>query len=256
MESFITEIKRLREEKGITLEDISKKTRISINYLERIEKGDLEFLPYQYVKGFFKAYAKCIGISVQEVEEKVEELGKAKKKAEEEEKEQKEEEIKLYSEKSAKLKEVKKKIYISAVLVILIGIIIYVGSAVKPDKREIRALDEETFKSIKIAEDKSISEKIPKALEQRKPFQLEVLANEETWVRFIIDKNETKEYILTTGNRLKFEAYDMIEMRIGKTRGLSLFLNGKDLGILGPANTLVWELIHTSEGIKSKELRR
>ena len=55
---------------------------------------------------------------------------------------------------------------------------------------------------------------------------------------------------------MSFEADEAITMKIGKSQGITLFLNGKELGILGPPETLVWELIITKEGIKSKKLRK
>ena len=81
MENLFEEYKKIRIRKKITLEQITKKTRISKEYLEKIERGDLEFLPYPYVKGFIKVYAKYIGINLQELEKKFDELGKVERKA-------------------------------------------------------------------------------------------------------------------------------------------------------------------------------
>ena len=57
-------LKRAREQKNQTLEDIAKTTRIPIRHLESIETGDFEALPGRtYAIGFAKSYARTVGLS-------------------------------------------------------------------------------------------------------------------------------------------------------------------------------------------------
>ena len=77
-----------------------------------------------------------------------------------------------------------------------------------------------------------------------------------TWFSINIDGDNEREFTLRKGNKLNFKANESITMRIGKSQGVILFLDGKEQGILGPPDTLVWELIITQEGIKSKRLRK
>ncbi|MBW1708329.1 MAG: helix-turn-helix domain-containing protein [Deltaproteobacteria bacterium] len=52
-------LRRQREEKGITLEEVSKATKIPVSNLEALEIGDEDKLPAPvYVRGFLKAYAR------------------------------------------------------------------------------------------------------------------------------------------------------------------------------------------------------
>lgn len=61
-------LKRLREEAGIALAEISKATKIRKIYLEKIEAGKYDELPAEvYIKGFLKGYAQYLGIDVEEV---------------------------------------------------------------------------------------------------------------------------------------------------------------------------------------------
>jgi cytoskeleton protein RodZ len=56
-----------REERGIALRDISEQTRISVNYLEAIERSDYKRLPGGiFNRSFIKAYARCIGFDEKE----------------------------------------------------------------------------------------------------------------------------------------------------------------------------------------------
>ena len=57
------ELKTARLAKKITLETISKKTKIPVKYLESLEQDQFDVFPSQvYAKSFIRAYAKVIGM--------------------------------------------------------------------------------------------------------------------------------------------------------------------------------------------------
>ncbi|RCL90228.1 helix-turn-helix domain-containing protein, partial [bacterium] len=66
MNDFYKELKSIRIEKGIELEKIHKRTKISLSALHAIEKGMFEQLPYTYVRLFLRAYSLEIGIDPEE----------------------------------------------------------------------------------------------------------------------------------------------------------------------------------------------
>lgn len=52
-----------REEKGMSLEDVARQTRIPIRHLEHIERGEWEALPaITYSVGFARSYANVVGL--------------------------------------------------------------------------------------------------------------------------------------------------------------------------------------------------
>ncbi|MBN2831451.1 MAG: DUF4115 domain-containing protein [Candidatus Omnitrophica bacterium] len=55
-------LKRARKEKGLTLEDLQKKTKVRINILKAIEGEALINLSPVYLKGFIKIYCKALGL--------------------------------------------------------------------------------------------------------------------------------------------------------------------------------------------------
>ncbi|WP_447524918.1 helix-turn-helix domain-containing protein [Parasphingorhabdus sp. NYA22] len=56
-------LRRAREQKSLSLEDIAKKTRIPQRHLESIESGDFDALPGRtYAIGFAKSYARTVGL--------------------------------------------------------------------------------------------------------------------------------------------------------------------------------------------------
>ena len=62
LNQFADELKKLREENGLTLQQLANKTRIDLKFLEAIELGNFAFLPELYVKAFVKQYAKTVGM--------------------------------------------------------------------------------------------------------------------------------------------------------------------------------------------------
>lgn len=63
MESFGLYLKREREMRNISLDEISHVIKVSSSKLEAIENDDLSLLPaLPFVKGFIKAYAQHIGL--------------------------------------------------------------------------------------------------------------------------------------------------------------------------------------------------
>ncbi|QRG65423.1 helix-turn-helix domain-containing protein [Brevibacillus choshinensis] len=56
-------LQRAREEKGITLDDVQRITKIQKRYLEAIERGHFHVLPgHFYARAFIKSYAEAVGL--------------------------------------------------------------------------------------------------------------------------------------------------------------------------------------------------
>ena len=61
-------LKEAREEKGISIEDLQKVTKIQKRYLLAIEEGNLDTLPGKfYARAFVKSYAEAIGLDTDEL---------------------------------------------------------------------------------------------------------------------------------------------------------------------------------------------
>jgi transcriptional regulator with XRE-family HTH domain len=59
----IAELRRIRMAKGLSLTEISRRTRIGIGFLRKIEEGNLNGLPPGfYARAFVRAYSEAIGI--------------------------------------------------------------------------------------------------------------------------------------------------------------------------------------------------
>jgi len=57
-------LKKIRSDRRISLNDVSKNTKIQVKYLEYLENGEYDKLPPDvYVKGFIRSYAGYLGLS-------------------------------------------------------------------------------------------------------------------------------------------------------------------------------------------------
>ena len=63
MASFGENLRREREMRGVSLEEISSATKISLRFLHALEEEDFAKLPGGiFTRGFIRAYAKYLGL--------------------------------------------------------------------------------------------------------------------------------------------------------------------------------------------------
>jgi cytoskeletal protein RodZ len=68
MESIGQYLRRNREERAMSVEEVSRATRIPVGNLERLENDHFDDLPGEvFVRGFLKAYARALSIPVDDV---------------------------------------------------------------------------------------------------------------------------------------------------------------------------------------------
>jgi cytoskeletal protein RodZ len=68
MESIGRYLKRTREARAMSVEEVSRATRIPVPSIEKIEADHFDDLPGEvFVRGFLKAYARAVSLSVDEV---------------------------------------------------------------------------------------------------------------------------------------------------------------------------------------------
>lgn len=67
LKKFASDLKAYREKKKISLLHIANETRIHISNLERIEKGEFNFMPPPYIRAFLKQYIKSLGLDEKEM---------------------------------------------------------------------------------------------------------------------------------------------------------------------------------------------
>ena len=66
IETAGSRLKKIRQEMGLSLEDIQKKTRVHLNVLRAIEGDSISNLSPIYLKGFIKIYCGCLGLEAKD----------------------------------------------------------------------------------------------------------------------------------------------------------------------------------------------
>jgi len=68
MDSIGRYLKRTRETRAMSVEEVSRATRIPVASIDKIEADHFDDLPGEvFVRGFLKAYARAVSLSVDEV---------------------------------------------------------------------------------------------------------------------------------------------------------------------------------------------
>jgi len=67
LKTFAEDLKSIREEKNLSLRDISSKTRINISILENLETGEYNFQPQAYIRAFLKQYLAAMDLDVEDI---------------------------------------------------------------------------------------------------------------------------------------------------------------------------------------------
>ena len=232
--SFGRYLKRIRLENGISLEQVSRETRIGTDILLLIENQEHERLPAEvFVKGFIRSYAKVIAADGSEA-------------------------VRLYTESlqahhetakfEADLVKAGSKFW-PRLLVSLgaLGCIIFLSVAGLTHLRGKHHMDP-AVNPATVAEQtrKSGSEKRKEPADLPRPLpdvsdklMLDIQAVEKTWLKVIIDNQAPKEYTLETGEKVTLKAASNYNLLIGNAAGVELELNGQPVKIDGQRGEVV-----------------
>jgi cytoskeleton protein RodZ len=244
-ESFGKYIQAVRLEKGLSLEEVSAATRISVETLMLIESENMEqLLAPVYVMGFLRSISRNIGADGNKA-------------------------VSLYSHVVNAAKEqgrTARRFHGSGAGMLLGAIIIlcllgggaywYFNNLGKiSDRWNFWASVPESEKPAVIAEQpgtqsalegtpsenspKAEVQEAPPAVEKSQPLSLNVKAIKGTWMKVIADEKPPVEYHLKPGDRLGLEAASRYNLLIGNAAGVQLTLNGKDFPIFGKAGQTV-----------------
>jgi cytoskeletal protein RodZ len=268
MESFGQYLKQERERRGVSLEEINRRTRISLNILQALESGQTANLPTPVIlRGFIKGYAKTIGLDPAETLSRFAEESQAPPPA------------------PATVRSVPetKRPRVLPMAVITLGVIAavtvllrlvgeqapppLVGTPAPAPVPAAVSAPPETPAALTQTEPAAPAEgettlpgapaalplgaqpqaapvtqgPVPAAAARRpgEPHLLKVRALEQTWLRLARDDGSVNEYLLQPGEQVVWEAAQRFELTVGNAAGLVLSLNGKPVGPLGPRGQVV-----------------
>lgn len=67
MSTVIVTLRRARELRGMSLEDVADVTLINVKFLRALDAGQFSILPEAYVRAFLRGYASAVGLDPAEV---------------------------------------------------------------------------------------------------------------------------------------------------------------------------------------------
>jgi len=237
MESLGEYLKREREIRGITLEDISRVTKINLRMLKALEENEYTVLSAPlFVKGFIRAYCRFVGLDGDDAVLRYEQCLKA----------QEEEKVKIEALKDTPpLSRFLYVMIISVFLVFILALGIYTlfkGISNPAGHEEVVLVDSsESMTKPVLKGFNSGSEVSDRPLTQKgdEPLHLDITARELTWIQIAIDNGRPFEVLLKEGERVTWEAKEGFSLSIGNAGGVEVTFNGKPVGRLGETGQVV-----------------
>jgi cytoskeleton protein RodZ len=272
MESPGTRLKRLRLEKGISLEEVHKKTKVHLNILKAIEEDNLINFSPIYLKGFLKIYCKFLGLNPQDY---IPDYKEPEYKAVLADK------LKESASKSASflqitsntisrlkpyLKNLKRKNVIVALALIFVVIFFFkLGKTVSrrsasSKKARLVSAPRQTAratKSVRASQSDSATTKVERSsstvtIPQDKPvtvIKLGIRAKEDCWIQLKADGRMVFQNILKKGRYESWQADQKIEFSLGNAGVVDLEVNGKLVSNLGRRGQVIKNIVITREGL-------
>jgi transcriptional regulator with XRE-family HTH domain len=229
-ESLGKYLKRERENRKISLREVSKQIKVRELFLKAVEEDRRELLPsVTYVKGFLSAYAKYLGLDPNEVILRYETESKG--------------EPVIPPEAPPEKKILRKPKFLWMIGGVIIVGFIALYLLLSPSQPPVGPLPPkpEAKEIIPHLPPPPVSESLS-VLEER-GISLAVRAVERTWVAIQIDDQPVREATFQPGESFTYQAAKQIELVVGNAGGLDMTFNERRLEKIGESGEVVTVLL-------------
>ena len=243
-----------RERAGLSLEEVSQETRLSVKNLEYLETDNFEALPAKvYVRGFIRTYAAFLDLDVEHLLSKYEvQTGQTHRTKGD----LWEIEAEVVEEKLGSILPLKR--IIIPLLIVLVALLVAIfiftrgdrsedSSPVRPDAQEPAVVD---TVAVQPAEQRAVEEPQPEAPPEPMQLRLSATPTDSTWFELItistVDQHPattTFNFLLLPGRSRTFEATEAFVLKqVSNAGGFTIELDGHRLRPVGrkgrPANDI------------------
>ena len=246
MNDFYKILKSLRKDKGIDLEKIHKRTKISLSALRAIEKGHFDQLPHTYSRLFLRAYAVEIGVDPEEALENLEiYLGNKKptkinenksftsqnehKTSDPKDLKKEENNAKIGARPSLSIRsDITKSAFIIATLIFALYIILSINKeaeASKPLEYVSEFEDEGSISDEMLIENFVIAAETKQALNETPPYSITLTTDQRLWYEIKVDDMIKSEQVLPVGDNHLHRFKDELSIKFNQTQGLNFYFN-------------------------------
>jgi len=264
MGAFGDRLRREREMRGITLDEITESTKISRRHLEALEEEHFDQLPGGvFNKGFVRAYAHFLGID--EDQAVADYSAAAHEQPEPEDKFP----LEIHEEPDPDLNPRRSYLPLAFAVAALVGVLVGYAFWIrsKPHSTEATATAPQPSQqsSVTPASDASTAPSIQstqatvpaaaieqpvktqppttpaaaaitKPAEEEKAFFVSVKAKEDSWVSIVADGKSVMQRVLGADKHKKVKAGKVLVLRTGNAGGIEVSFNGRSLGAIGNEN--------------------
>lgn len=203
-------LRRERELRYISLDEVVERTKISRRYLEAIEEERYDRLPGEtFVRGFIRSYAKSVGLDPEDT-------------------------LLIYNQsrmahdvgqpRTDRLSPARRVWNERLLLWLLVAGVVVVGGVLMS---AVSLLNGPTFERSALSPGSDTAN----TLSTGAPLMLTVSATSDTWLRVTIDDQEPQDMVLRAGQSTKWIGRERFILSIGNARATHLRLNGRDLTI-------------------------
>ncbi len=268
MDSIAEIVRRARQQRGLTLDEVAASTRINRKYLEAIESGDRTAIPGGFFyKSFVRQYAAALSTDSNKVVDEVEDVLDAEEPAAPVE--QDDELLKAIAASAPAPERSGRRWAPSTFGYVIMLILALIGStglymwwhrtqetraaaqvvakapppapktepaapAVAPPPTEVKPTPDAPQQETPTAAAPAPAPPTPPVANPDDKITLDIAANELTWISLTADGKYVFSGLLQPGETKTFAAKDNARLRIGNAGGLDVKFNGKPTGPIGP----------------------
>lgn len=243
MSSFYKDLKELRKESGIDLEEIHNRTKISLEALRAIESGKFNELPQTYIRLFVRAYANEIGADENSTLTELDKLLSGKSNVDNQTELNKSyQEIKKVAEKkdvdqikpsSATSKNIRTDMLKGFALLSILIFSIYTIRQINKEEASKALIvypsdfeEEGPITNQILQNDFDLLSESIQIMEEQAPYTFKMATVERVWYKTKIDTLTFFEDILPSGDNRLYEFSDSLIVLFKYSKGLNLYLNG------------------------------
>jgi len=242
------ELKRERELRGISLEEMSESTKISLKFLQALEEDRLEVMPSKFfVKALLRTYAQFLGLEEQSLLDKYQITsifqGETCQVAERP--------IWGQEETSNKRKRWVTLSVLAACLIILVAWFYFFalkkGTPPQEEPKPSPIIIEETPSSLPTSQPEALAEPAP----EEKGLIIEISFIEETWLQVYADSELKLEALKQPGENVVIQAEKELLLNLGNAGGITYSLNSKKGKPFGHSGAVRKNIIINLENYKN-----
>jgi len=221
LQKFGKALKEKREEKGLTIANISDSLCLRKSLVQAIENGDWHVLPHEvYVRGYLKEYAHLLDMN-DDILEQIDAESAVQTP-----------EIPAPKQTRGRERHVRKGVILYPLVFVLI-VAFFVLNQIYKERSVSKSAPGQ------VTQPASVNVRTPPAGEQQTLPEfsdikkLMITCHERTWVSVVIDGTEKKEFMLNAEDIIVVNARENFDLLIGNAGGVKLNLNGKEVELSG-----------------------